>query len=154
MATETKVPKVVLFVGSNPSNASTCDAAFHGSTKSSKILTGWCEGLPGMKMHINVLDKKTEDNRPLKVGEIKSNLEDLKEKIRWIKPDAIVALGKTATKALELIEANFYEMPHPSGRNRLLNDPAYVAEKIKGLIDYVSAALNKEEQTSTIPVSP
>lgn len=150
MASETKVPGVVLFVGSNPSNASTCDAAFHGSTKSSQILTGWCKDLPGMKMHINVLDKKTENNRPLKIGEIKSNLEDLKDKIGWLKPDAIIALGKTATKALELINVNFYEMPHPSGRNRLLNDPNYVAEKVKGLNDYVTQALTKNKNETTV----
>lgn len=80
--------KTVLFVGSNPSNASTTDWAFHGPTQSSKTLTSWCTRIEGgMFIHINVLDKKTENNRPLKTSEITANLEDLESKISGLKPD-------------------------------------------------------------------
>jgi uracil-DNA glycosylase len=87
-------------------------------------------------MHINVMNKKTDGNRPLKVSEIKENLESLRVDIVVAQADRVVALGKTAAKALTLLGVNFYEMPHPSGQNRLLNDPKYVEEKIKGLIEY------------------
>lgn len=127
-----------LFVGSNPSQASTCDAAFHGSTRSSAILTSWCKNLDAILMHTNVLDKKTDDNRPLKKSEISANLDDLRSKIDSIKPDRLVALGKTAAAALQLLGVDFYEMPHPSGRNRMLNDPSYVAEKVRGLTEFVN----------------
>src|ERR1035437_1765012 len=96
------LPKI-LFVGSNPSNASTCDAAFHGSTKSSQILTTWCKDLVGVKIHINVLNKKTEANRPLKQVEIVSSLDRLAEDIRCIAPTKIVTLGKTASKAVSML---------------------------------------------------
>lgn len=131
--------QVILFVGSNPSNASTCDVAFHGTTKSSKILTKWCENLIGMKMHINVLDKKTDNNRPLKASEITSNIQDLKSKIEMINPDKVIALGKTAEKALTLLRCKYYSMPHPSGLNRQLNDEKFVAGKIKGLEEYCNS---------------
>jgi len=129
---------VILFVGSNPSNSSFCDVAFHMSTRSSKILTGWCTDLHGLKIHLNVLNKKTEGNRPLKASEIKMNLERLALDIKGTSPTHIIALGKTAAKALTLLGVEYYEMPHPSGRNRLLNDPEYVAGKVKGLVEYCS----------------
>jgi uracil-DNA glycosylase len=134
----------ILFVGSNPSNASTCEVAFHGSTKSSKILTDWTRDIQGMKVHINVLNEKTENNRPLKTSEIKSNLTRLAEDIKATSPTRIVALGKTAAKALTLLQLDFYEMPHPSGRNRKLNDPAYVQEKVKGLLEFCSSSPNTD----------
>lgn len=126
----------ILFVGSNPSNASTCDVAFHGSTRSSQILTGWIKDIRGCKMHINVLNKKTENNRPLTTQEVNDSLEKLREQLNMIKADRVVALGKTAAKALTLLGVVHYEMPHPSGRNRKLNDASYVAEKVKGLTNY------------------
>lgn len=126
----------ILFVGSNPSNASTCDIAFHGSTKSSKILTEWTKDVTPIKCHINVMNKKTERNRPLNKQDINANLERLAEDIRCIAPDRVVALGKTAAQALTLLRIEFYEMPHPSGLNRKLNDPEYVAQKIKELTKF------------------
>lgn len=129
---------VILFVGSNPSNSSMTDSAFHGSTKSSQILSGWVAEIKGLKVHVNVLNKKTDNNRPLKTSEIKANLEQLASNVNGIKPDRIVALGKTAAKALTLLHLAFYEMPHPSGRNRKLNDKNYEAQKVKGLVEYCS----------------
>jgi uracil-DNA glycosylase len=127
----------ILFVGSNPSNASTCDIAFHGSTKSSKILTEWTKDIQGTKMHVNVLNQKTKNNRPLTASEVKVALPRLAIDLAGV--DKIVALGKTAAKALSQLGVSFYEMPHPSPRNRLLNDPAYTTEKVKGLISYCSS---------------
>jgi uracil-DNA glycosylase len=64
-----------------------------------------------------------------------------KSKIDVILPDKIVALGKTAEKALTLLGYDFYAMPHPSGLNRKLNDKDYIEEKIKGLRDYINKPL-------------
>jgi uracil-DNA glycosylase len=87
-------------------------------------------------MHINVLNEKTDGNRPLRASEIKSNVPRLAEDIKGINPDRIVALGKTAARALTLLGIPFCEMPHPSGCNRKLNDPAYVQQKIKELTEF------------------
>jgi len=96
--------------------------------------------LQGMKVHLNVLNKKTEDNRPLKKSEIKLNLERLASDIKGIEPTHIIALGKTAATALTMLGVEYYEMPHPSGRNRKLNNPEYVAGKVKGLTEYCNSA--------------
>jgi uracil-DNA glycosylase len=100
-------------------------------------------------MHINVSNNKTEENRPLKVSEIKESLDPLMAEIVIAEADKIVALGKTAAKALTLLGVDFYEMPHPSGRNRLLNDPKYVEEKIKGLLEFCSQVALKTESTKS-----
>lgn len=136
---KTEKVQVVLFVGSNPSNASTMDVAFHGSTKSSKILSQWISNIKDkLPVYINVMSKKTENNRPLKKSEINSNLDQLSKMLDTIKPDYVVALGKTASTALTLLRVTHYDMPHPSGRNRKLNNKQYVAEKIKGLVEFCS----------------
>jgi hypothetical protein len=126
----------ILFVGSNPSKASTCDSPFHGSTRSAKILAQWTKDIQGNKAYVNVVDQKTEGNRPLKTSEIRANLSKLAVDVA--RADKVVALGKTAAKALEMLGAKFCEMPHPSGRNRLLNDPRYVEQKVKSLLEYCS----------------
>jgi uracil-DNA glycosylase len=141
--TSPTTPKTILFVGSNPSNASLTEVAFHADTKSSKVLTGWANNLDGMKMHINVLNKKTEGNRPLRISEVGGNLEQLKSQLNTISADKVIALGKTAARALTLLGVEFFEMPHPSGRNRKLNDKEYVDGKIKELIDFCSTSSSK-----------
>jgi len=129
----------ILFVGSNPSNSSLTDAAFHGSTRSSKILTGWCSYINNATfIHVNVLNKKTHKNRSLTKREILDSISSLKENIDGIRPDKIVALGKTASVALTLLHVDFFEMPHPSGRNRLLNNKDYISKKISELCRYCS----------------
>ena len=133
-----------LFVGSNPSNASESDVAFHEGTKSSQLLTEWASNLNGMKMHINVLNEKTEGNRPLKKSEIKANLPQLAETVKLINATKVIAVGKTAAEALRAIGVEHYELPHPSGCNRQLNDKAFVEAKVKGLVEYCSQpTLNK-----------
>lgn len=129
----------VLFIGSNPSASAKTYNPFHESTKSGSILVSWIrETCPhSRQVSCNVSDNPTEANRPLTVAEIKANLPRLLDKIKNTNPDRVVALGKTAEKALTLLRIPHYAMPHPSGLNRLLNDPLYVAEKIKGLREYL-----------------
>jgi hypothetical protein len=138
---------MIVFVGSNPSNASTSEDAFHGSTRSSQILSEWTNGIQGDKKFVNVLGQKTENNRPLKASEIKAALPRLTQDIAGA--DRIVALGKTATRALTLLGASFYELPHPSGLNRVCNDPVYVAQKVKGLLEYCDSSRPDTELTKS-----
>ena len=132
----------VLFVGSNPSQKSNSVTPFWHDAKSTKILSTWTSKLELENVifcFANVSNFPTPDNRPLLVSEIKASLPILEHDIRFIiMPHKIVALGKTAEKALTLLRLDFYAMPHPSGLNRLLNDPAYVEEKIKGLKLYLN----------------
>ena len=130
----------ILFVGSNPSVRSETNTAFHGSTKSARILDEWTKDIVGDKIYHNVSTVKTVYNRPLKVSEIKEGAYMLLLHIMQEKPDKIIALGKTAAKALAFTNQAFLEMPHPSGRNRLLNDTKYVEQKIKELAEFCAPA--------------
>ncbi len=129
----------VIFVGSNPSRASKTILPFYGDTKSDYVLSSWAKHLPyEVEMSVcNVMDAPTPNNKPLSVKEIKECLANLANKVNG--QDRIIALGKTAAKALTLLHLEFYEMPHPSGRNRLLNDKNYVEEKIKGMLEFCSS---------------
>jgi len=89
-------------------------------------------------MAINVANMVTHRNRPLSVKEINEALPRLKQLIGTPQYVKLVALGKTAEKALTLLRLDYYAMPHPSGLNRKLNNKEYVAEKIKGLQDYLN----------------
>lgn len=146
----------VLFIGSNPSQQSSSITPFWGDTKSRAILRKWFSqlyesgNLQIESIHFaNVLNSVTPGNRPLKMSEIKGALSDLQQKINVdIVPDRVVALGKTAEKALTLLRIPHYAMPHPSGLNRKLNDTTYVEEKINGLREYLKC------QTATNAIDP
>lgn len=47
--------------------------------------------------------------------------------------DAVVTLGSVAADKLTDITPHFWMLPHPSGLNRLLNDPLYVEYKLSGV---------------------
>lgn len=137
----------VLFIGSNPSQKSNKTVPFWHDTKSRKTLDKWLSniGIPIEYIDfLNVSNKPTLNNRPLKTTEIHSCLQRLENDIvKHVRPDFIITLGKTAEKALVMMKLHetgydFFAMPHPSGLNRQLNDPKFIEEKIKGLIEYMS----------------
>jgi uracil-DNA glycosylase family 4 len=132
---------IILFVGSHPSISAKTYNPFCRSTRSGQILSQWIEVAELNDRYpyfCNTLDTPTENNKPLTMSDIKNSLPRLKAKIDIINPTRVVAVGKTAAKALSMLGVQFYEMPHPSGCNRLLNVPGYVAGKIKGLQLYCS----------------
>ena len=124
-----------MLVGSNPSRRSPDNSVFHASTRSRMTVDAWFRDIECQISFTNVSREKTENNRPLTVREIRSNLPRLKEELKGY--DKIVALGNTAQKALTLLCFDFFAMPHPSGLNRLLNDPIYIKNKIKALHRYI-----------------
>lgn len=130
----------VAFVGSNPSEKSKTNTAFEPGTKSMETLLDWCDRAnlqSGEKSHANVSNIKTPGNRPLTRQEIDEGMGQLKERINAGQYTHIVALGKTAAKALTDHEIPHFEMPHPSGLNRKLNDTTYVEQCLDRLRSYV-----------------
>lgn len=126
-----------VFIGSNPSAASKGLDPFNKSTKSGRTLHEWISKAEvNISVTMNLSNKKTPNNRPLKMSEIKDSLRRLELNLKHygMKP---VAVGKAAATALRLLGVDFYEMPHSSGLNRQLNDPKYIEEKINGLKEYL-----------------
>lgn len=127
----------VLIVGSNPSQASPDNSAFHPSTKSRKTIDKWFAGIPADLHFINVSNEKTENNKPLnshQINPIRTQLESFKNY-------KIIAVGKTAENVLKHAQIDHFAMPHPSGRNRKLNDRDYIRNKLAELNKYVLRAL-------------
>ena len=52
--------------------------------------------------------------------------------------DGIVAVGAMVRDALKKLNIDHFYMPHPSGRNYLLNDPEYVDNKLNELREYIN----------------
>lgn len=130
----------ILLLGSNPSTASPNNNAFDPTTKSGKIVAEWLKKseITAQVWTTNVSAHKTQKNKPLTVEQIKESLPSLEHSISVMRPDKIIAFGKTAARALTLLGKTFYEMPHPSGLNRQLNNKEFVEGKIKGLKEYCS----------------
>lgn len=136
----------IVFIGSNPSNASSGNSPFMHGTRSRATLEKWIEeagieyhtyinGVPYTNVFMyNVAPTKTPENRPLTGYEITQYADKLKTTLAGFKK--IVALGKTAHKALELAGIPHLELGHPSGLNRKLNDKKYVKELIRKLREY------------------
>jgi uracil-DNA glycosylase len=135
-----------ILLGSNPSQSSPDSSPFHVSTRSRIIIDRWFEGIDATdRVFLNVSDKPKEGNKPLTSKEIAEEIWPLMCKLEKYPNAFIITLGKTPARAMTIIKGmgygyNFFEMPHPSGRNRLLNDPKYIEEKIKKLQEFLGAS--------------
>ncbi len=131
----------VVFLGSNPSCTSPYEDPFSHCKSANKMLNEWIPalGLTRDQVHfMNVANYKTQGNRPLKWREVQVELGRL---ARLTCLQNVVTLGKTAAMAMEAIVSASYvmstpcpriviNMPHPSGRNRLLNDKDWVQQML------------------------
>lgn len=127
---------MILFLGSNPSTSASSADPFTTDTASGRLLRQWVVGIKGDILFDNISSQKTPDNRPMTKAEISAALASLDQKIDAIKPDKIVALGVAAASALRQLEYEFFQMPHPSGMNRKLNDKQYVEQKLAELRNF------------------
>jgi hypothetical protein len=118
---------MIVFVGSNPSHMGQKSPAIHNLKK-------WLECMRITEYRFaNVSDKVTPDNRPLKKSEYE--LDQLYRKIMG--HSKIVALGSTASDALDRLGVAHFRLPHPSPRNRQLNDERHIASLLKACMRYL-----------------
>jgi len=129
---------VILVVGSNPSSDSPDLTAFHPDTKSGKKVRSWFKDCAADVHYTNVSYKKTIANRPLTGGEIRQEAATLAAEIHTIQPEGIVAVGLAAKKALDIIGASYFHIPHPSGLSRFWNSKEDSSTMIAALNDFIS----------------
>jgi hypothetical protein len=132
---------IVLFVASNPSRSSPTTEPMHVSTKSRKVLDSWLSNLNIQPVFINLIDQQTDNNKPLKIKEVKPFYESIRTKIKEIEHDAIVSLGCTADHVLTDLKIKHTSIPHPSTCNRVLNDKHKVKEVISKLQSLVELCI-------------
>lgn len=124
--------KKVLLVGSNPSEQSPDNSAFHPDTKSRQFVDKWFEGEGWTVAYENLVDFKAEKNKQISTSQIKENLDWIVENMNAYNKLGykIVACGKIAAKGLTMAGVSHFEMPHPSGLCRFWNDKQVAEEKI------------------------
>ncbi len=127
----------IILVGSNPSEASPDNSAFHPCTKSRKFIDRIFAGSCYSVSYMNLIDHKTDNNKPISKSEIKQNLDQIKDKFELKTSAKIVALGKTASDGLRLAGIEHFALPHPSGLCRFWNDPAAAEVKIREMFIWI-----------------
>lgn len=128
----------VLFVGSNPSSKNLSTEQPFIGTPSYTVLLRWIVelGITDYNM-LNVADVVG-----VKVSRAQYNLPRLQQAIN--EHDAVIALGKIAEDAVNLCDASVVAfLPHPSPRNRKLNDKAYVARVLAGTKQFLQTYANQ-----------
>lgn len=113
---------MVIFVGDEPSKLNEDpEVAFVGS-KSYPTLMKWINSF-------NLHDYRV----------VNSHKEELLKHIRlaYFRGAVVIALGNKASERLESVQVNHFKLPHPSPRNRLLNDPNYVDSELEKCKNYI-----------------
>lgn len=112
---------MIILVGSNPSPLNLDPKiAFEGS-KSYPILKRWLRELNVTEYElINLSDKILCSGEQLRVPDI--NYERLLEQT---KGKIVIGLGNIVSKALKRIRVDHFKLPHPSPKNRKLNDKSF-----------------------------
>lgn len=113
----------VLVVGLNPSLNNVDPTVPFSGTRSGITLKSWMTtlGLPEIRL-INVSDR-------IDYKDPKS-MELIRLELRSIGYNKIIALGNEVSKILKKLDKKHFKLPHPSGRNRLLNDPQYIIRQL------------------------
>ena len=120
----------VLIVGINPSNK---------TKKQNPTLTRlnkWMDELG--------VDRYSFANVHDEAGEVPNVRELAKKEFTFTKNyDKIITLGVTPSYVLKMKGVDHFAMPHPSPRNRKLNDRTYESDMLKQCKDYVNERNNK-----------
>ena len=116
---------MILFVGDQPSSANLSPYTAFVGTKSHATLRNWLVAM-GIDEAQTVLINRTNVNFKYVVEQFTLS--------GW----PIIALGREASKALAGLDALYYGLPHPSGRNRLLNDKVLIAKKLAACKAYIN----------------
>jgi len=125
---------MIWIVGSNPSPKNVNPLVPFWGTTSYETLSRWLKVL-GINRHalLNVSNEVTNGKIP------KLTAEDLlRVKLKLENATTVIALGNTASMALKRLGIKHFKLPHPSGRNRLLNDKKFIELELDRCRDWLS----------------
>ena len=125
--------KKVWFVGSNPSRKNDDKMTPFYGTKSHMTLISWIATLDVSDYgFINASNEFAVD------GKVKVTKDDYLRLYTVLgNKQLVVALGKIASDTLVKLDIPHYRLPHPSPRNRILNDSNVVEEHLAKCKEYL-----------------
>lgn len=127
----------VLLVGQNPSRHNLDPkVAFKGS-KSFKVIEDWVQEMSLSECGYMLVNAFPKVNQKYKKIDVEVAVERINHYMNLIKPNKVIALGKMAAKVLKKANIDHFELPHPSGLNRKLNDIEWLQEELRKASDYI-----------------
>lgn len=134
--------KKVLIVGIRPSYKNYKSTVPFEGTSSSKRLALWFRDMKVKCVYLNLNDVPG-NSLPSKP---QLNLKMLKFYMDEFSFNKVFALGDFVSKTFKQINIDHIKLPHPSGRNRMFNDP----QQDSKIINVIKESLNAREIKSTI----
>lgn len=127
----------VLLVGQNPSRHNLDPKiAFKGS-KSFKVIEEWVQEMSLSDCGYMLVNAFPKVNQKYKKADVEVAISRVKNYMEMIKPQKVIALGKMAAKVLKKANIEHFELPHPSGLNRKLNNVEWLQEELHKARNYV-----------------
>ena len=134
---------LVYFIADKPTKGNVSQEIPLVGTQSYKTLLEW---IGEMDIDITRVRLYNQTDEPFSNMMAKVSL----NKAISLKQICVIALGQKAANYLKKAGINnFFILPHPSGRNRLLNDKAFVRMKLGACRQYVYKGVLNDEQQST-----
>lgn len=116
---------MILFVGDKPSIKTDPNVPFKGAS-CEKRLNSW----------VNQLNDYYGCDEHEIINQI-SSMFVIKAYFYFERGGPIIALGNNASKALDKLDIPHFKLPHPSGRNRQINDKEFIKVKLEECRQYI-----------------
>jgi uracil-DNA glycosylase len=128
--------KTVLVVGRNPSQLNTDPRIPFIGAKCRKTLALWIGELhvPYQFLFVNAIDEVDAVFNSDTIHDAACKL--ICEKYD-AQADKVIVLGNDAEKAAKAAKTDYFKLPHPSGRNRKLNDKRFISRELKKCREYL-----------------
>lgn len=127
----------VLVVGQNPSRHNLDPKIAFEGTKSFTTIEEWMQEMSVASSGYMLVNAFIKVNQKYNKDEFEIAVARLNSYMKIIKPEKVIALGKMAAKALKKAGIDHFELPHPSGRNRKLNDVEWLQEQLFQAREYI-----------------
>jgi len=122
---------IVYFIGLNPSKKNTdLNTPFVG-TQSFNRLRQWLDSLKVCRYVLMNVSSRVDFKKPTQ-----EELDTLKDDLKDVK--VVIALGVQVKSILDQLNIECFALPHPSGRNRMLNNKGYVRTKLTLCNEYIA----------------
>jgi uracil-DNA glycosylase len=115
-----------IFVGDKPSPKNVSQVIPFVGTQSYKTLLDWI-----WKMDVDITFVMLANKNQIPVWLMAADDETR------IRRHTYVALGNEASKELERLNIQHFKLPHPSGRNRLLNNKKFIDSELEKCKNYI-----------------